>query len=179
KTIDRNKELLFLRERISGNYDLSDERYILKGTELTIDEIGSPTFAGIRQRDMNGKLECRVDIDSGEAGISVFMDESHHYDIKLRDSGGICETVLTLNIGSIKHEQKVVSLTGKQAVLKISFDSHNYHFYVNGEYMGSAGTRYLSSEISGGFTGVLFGMFAQNGGIGTFSGFRLAYSGIT
>lgn len=147
KTIDRDKELLFLRERVSGNYDMSDERYILNGTGLTIDEIGSPTFAGIRQRDMSGELECRVDIDSGEAGISVFMDESHHYDIKLRDNGGSCEAALILNIGSIKHEQKTVSLTENHAVLKISFDSHNYHFSVNGEYMGSAGTRYLSSEV--------------------------------
>ena len=175
KNIDREKELLFLRDKNYENYDLDEERYILKGTELTIDDIGSPTFAGIRQRDMNGVLECSLKLDGGEAGISAYMDEAHHYDIKLREKDGRYEAVLTLNIGNIKHDQKIIPLNENKAELKITFDSHTYNFSVNGEYMGNASTRYLSSEVAGGFTGVLFAVFAQKGGIGEFSGFRLAY----
>ena len=175
KTIDRRLELLRLRKYVPENYDLSDERYILHGTDVTIDQAASPTFAALRQRDMNGTLKCSVSADSGEAGITVYIDEGHHYDVSVREKSGGFEAVLTLNIGSIKHEQKTLPLDSNSADIRIVFDSHTYSFYADSTLMGSASTRYLSSEVAGGFTGVVFGMYAQNKGTGTFTDLSVTY----
>ena len=53
-----------------------------------------------------------------------------------------------------------------QITLKVVSDAAQYHFYgiINEEeiLLGSARTKYLSSEVAGGFTGVVMGMYAVN-----------------
>lgn len=176
KNIDRRLELLFLRENKSENYLLSDDKYILHATKTTIDEPLSPTFVGIRQRDMCGKLTCNLSTDGCESGISVYMDERHHYDIAVRKPANDgYEAVVKLNIGDIKHEQATFSLPDNSVQIGISFDSHGYSFSANGEYLARASTRYLSSEVAGGFTGVILAMYAQGNGSAEFDGLEITY----
>lgn len=169
-------ELLHLRRYVPENYSLTNERYLLYGTNVTIDDAGSPTFVGIRQRDMNGKLKCTIKANGGESGISVYMDEKHHYDLKLRKTNDSYFALLTLNIGCVKHDQKAIPINSDSARLTIGFDNCGYDFYVNDEHMGFAETKYLSSEVAGGFTGVLFAMFAQANGTGEFTDLSLNYN---
>jgi alpha-N-arabinofuranosidase len=53
---------------------------------------------------------------------------------------------------------------GSNVVLKIVSDPIYYYFYchINGEetYLGKAQTKYLSSEVAGGFTGTVMAMYA-------------------
>ncbi len=176
ENINRDLQLLYLRKYSPENYDLSNDRYVLKGTDTTIDEAASPTFVGIRQQDFNGTLSCALEISGGEAGLTVYSDEGHHYDIKLRETDGGCEAVLTLNIGSIKHDDTILPLNDKKAVLRIEFDSHTYKFFVDDTAVGWGSSRYLSSEVAGGFTGVLLAMFAQKGAVADFTEFELKYT---
>ncbi len=160
--IDRKLMLLYLRDYKPDNYILDDSCYTLKGDETTIDMPGSPTFIGIRQQAMNGSLSCKISVlGKGEAGITIYMDENHHYDLLIRKEHDACFAVLMLNIGNIKHKEKIVPLKNDSAMMSVQFTSHEYNFYVNDEFMGTGLTRYLSSEVAGGFTGVLFGMYAQ------------------
>ena len=80
----------------------------------------------------------------------------------------------------IKHEEKVVPLANPEADLCIRLDNEEYTFSVKEQgketILGKGMTRYLSSEVSGGFTGVLFGMYAigeQN--TATFTDFNCHY----
>ena len=41
----------FLRHPQEENYTLTDGKAVLRGTDVTLDEVDSPTFVGIHQRD--------------------------------------------------------------------------------------------------------------------------------
>ncbi len=176
---DINIDWCFLRHPVTENYDLSKERFILKGTDITLDMADTPTFVGIRQRDFDMSLETDITVDSGEGGISVYMCENEHYEIAVRENGGAYEAVLKLNIGNVKHIQSAVSLTGGKAKLIIRADSQVYNFYVseNGRetHLGCGLSKYLSSEVAGGFTGVVLGLYAQGNNTAVFENLKINY----
>lgn len=170
----------FLRHPDMSRYELGKDRFVLQGTDTTIDVPESPTFVAIRQRDFCADISCDISINSGEAGITFYMDENHHYDIALRSTYEGYEAILKLNVGDIKTVQNSVKLSGNQAKLIIEANNYVYNFRVqDGEcetYLGSAQTRYLSSEVAGGFTGVVMGLYAQQEGcIAEFSNFICQY----
>lgn len=166
-----NIDWAYLRHPHAENYDLS-ERAVLTGTAVTLDEADSPTFIALRQREHKMELCCDVWTEggNGECGITVYSCENEHYDIALRKTGSGYEAVLKLNIGGIKHEQAAFPVgdipSGERVTLKIRSDNFNYNFYaVSGgeeKYLGTGQAKYLSSEVSGGFTGVMLGMYAVN-----------------
>lgn len=157
-------EWCFLRHPVMENYKLSKREFVLTGTDITLDMRDTPTFVGIRQRDFDAEITCNAEINSGEAGITLYMDENHHYDLAIRNTNEGFEAVLRLNIGDVKCVQKAVKLPSGSAKLKIYSNSYCYSFNIcteEGELsLGTAQTRYLSSEVAGGFTGVLMGLYA-------------------
>lgn len=154
----------YLRHPNIDNYQLGDNKLSLRGTDITLDQADSPSFIGIRQRDFNAVITCDITLTEGEAGITLYMDESHHYDIALRKNSHGYEVIERLNIGDIKSIQKTVNCKDRNASLMIRADNLNYNFYVKQDgvevLLGSAQTKYLSSEVAGGFTGVIIGLYA-------------------
>ncbi|MCM1008751.1 MAG: family 43 glycosylhydrolase [Ruminococcus flavefaciens] len=73
-----NVEWCYMRHLNHSKYELSQKKFILHGTDKTIDDIASPTFIGLRQMDFNGGITCDLSIIDGEAGITLFMDEQQH-----------------------------------------------------------------------------------------------------
>jgi alpha-N-arabinofuranosidase len=163
-------EWVQLRHPRNENYKLEDDRVTLTGTAVTLDQADTPTFLGIRQRDFKAAISSEVALtNNGEAGITLYMDESHHYDLAIRHRDDRLEAVLRLNIGDVKHEQKVTALEEGQGVkLLIHAEALHYSFSIQaGEQhisLGTAQTKYLSSEVAGGFTGVLIGLYAVGEG---------------
>ena len=109
----------------------------------------------------------------------LFMDENEHYEIALRkNENGSCEAILRLNIGGIKHIQNALPVGGGSARLIVKGDCLNYTFSaeINGKTvtLGSGGTKYISSEVSGGFTGAMTGLYAVGGTAG-FENFKVQY----
>lgn len=158
---------IFLRHPITENYEITNDRAILRGTDKTLDDTDSPTFIGIRQREFNGAVRVRVKLGGGEAGLTAYMCEQEHYDIAIRKTEHGFEALSRLNIGGIKHIEKNATLNGGTAELIIKTDNNGYTLIMddgNGEaVLGYGQAKYLSSEVSGGFTGVVLGMYAVNG----------------
>ena len=171
----------FLRHPHEENYTLTDNKAVLRGTAVTLDEVDSPTFVGIHQKDFRFELRTAVSV-SGEngGGVTAYMTELEHYDVAVRKNGSGYEAVLKLNIGGIKHEQTVVPLSSGDAEIIIRADNFQYNFYVsqNGkeEYLGCGSTKYLSSEVAGGFTGVVLGLYAVGNVTAEFTDFEINYS---
>lgn len=76
----------YLRCPHMENYKHGPKKLALYGTEVTLDETDSPTFIGIRQKDFDMELACRVSLmEAGtdqlssdgemEAGITIYMTE--------------------------------------------------------------------------------------------------------
>lgn len=175
---DWNIEWCYLRHPTEKNYVLADNKITLTGTNVTLDDVDSPTFIGIRQREFEGELMVGVLTQSGEAGATVYMCENEHYDLAVVKNDVGCEAVLKLNIGNIKHTEKRISLSSENVALKIKMDNFNYTFSVidgsTEKNLGFGMAKYLSSEVSGGFTGVILGLYSVNGKA-TFSDFKYEY----
>jgi len=169
----------FMRHPNMSNYELYEDRAVLRGTDITLDEAASPTFIGLRQREFCGRVSCRVKVSGGEGGISVYMSENEHYEIALHKTEYGCKAIEKLNIGNIKHIQNSVDLSDDESVLVIEMDNLEYKFYVfdgtEQYYIGNALTKYVSTEVSGGFTGVLIALYAVGEGKAEFTDFTCEY----
>ena len=160
-------EWINLRHPVTENYELSGDKAVLHGTEKTLDDVDNPTFLGIRQREFVGCIRAKVTLDNGEAGITAYMCEQEHYDIAVRKTDGGYEALAKLNIGGIKHIESTCPISGNSAEVIIKMDNNGYKLIVsddgNEKILGYGQARYLSSEVSGGFTGTVFGLYAVNG----------------
>lgn len=169
----------FLRHPVLENYGITSDKFTLKGTDKTLDMIASPTFIALRQKDFSGSVSCDVNIDKGEAGVTLYMDEQQHYDLAIRKGKNGYEAVLKLNIGDIKHDQKIVPLDVNSVNLHIEFENFAYTFEVsdgsNVYHMGTAQTKYLTSEVASGFTGTMVGLYAQHNNTAEFTNFICEY----
>ncbi len=156
----------YLRDYHKENYQFTDRGLRLRGTKITLDEADTPTFAGIRQSEFHTCLNVSVSGEAKEAGITFYMDESQHYDLSLVQEKGVRKAALRLRIGDAACIANTVDLPEGMEKVEFSVVSNpnRYEFYcmVDGEkkFLGSARTKYLSSEVAGGFTGVLMGLYA-------------------
>ncbi len=174
-----NVDWCHLRHPITDHYILTEDSAVLLGSRVTLQETASPTFIGLRQKDFRGKLHCRVELDGGEAGVSAYMTEQEHYDLLLRKQADGFEAAVRLCIGDIQHIQAVRKLPGNAADLRIVMDPLRYHFYLvedgKSVLLCSAQTKYLSSEVATGFTGVVLGLFAVGQNRACFTDFSVLY----
>jgi alpha-N-arabinofuranosidase len=159
----------FLRSFNKDNYVFEKGCIRIKSSSDTLDCAGSPSFVGFRQKEFGIDLSVTVRRVDGQAGVSVYMDEKHHYDLAVTDS----EVKLMLNIGDIKHCAACIKIEKESDMihLKITSDSINYRFWADGIELGKAQTRYLSSEVACGFTGAVIGLYSQHGKFGGFNEF--------
>lgn len=157
--------LVYLRKPVLDNYEWSDDCIKLRGCKTDLSEALSPTFVGIRQSDFNTSLSVEVKAVSTEAGITVYMDENNHYDVYASREDEKCRIVFRKCLADIKHIEKAIDISiDSNIVLEMISNNYVYMFSckVNGESLelGSGQARYLSSEVCGGFTGVVVGLYA-------------------
>lgn len=178
---DWNLDWCYLRHPKTENYLLEQGNLKLKGTEVTLDVPASPTFIGLRQKDFDATISVDVRLTNGEAGITIYMDEQHHYDLAIRKEQSGYKVIERLNIGDIKSVENEVELgSDHHATLVIQASHERYSFLIHADgkdiLLGTAQTKYLSSEVAGGFTGVLIGLYASGeGSVAEFSKFKCDY----
>ncbi len=159
-----NLDWIHLRLSHLENYIFEENKLKLKGTSINLDMADSPTFIGIRQKDFNANISCDICIFDGEAGITLYMDENHHYDLAIQRCEDSYKVIQRLNIGDIKSIQNTVPLESNNnasLVIHANNDFYDFNIILDGKEikLGKAQTRYLSSEVAGGFTGVVIGLY--------------------
>ena len=171
------KDWCFLCNPEEKNYKLSTEYFELTAGEKTIDTPkGSPTFIGIRQNEFTESLSLECELlsyeEGSQAGLTIYMDPAHHYDLFLQAENGKIYAIFKVTIGPAKSIIKKIEMRDcKKALFKVFANPYSYEFFVDDTQMGSAESRYLSSEVAGGFTGVFEGLFAQNKARSRFTNF--------
>ena len=151
---------VYLRNPNRECYVLNDDSLKLIGSKVDLFQVGSPTFIGIRQDEFKIQLSCDVSPNCQEAGVTMYMDERHHYEAFAYSKDGKTTVTLRLTIGRLSKEERSITVTGDTVNIKVSADEYTYNFYVNDSILGSADTRYLSTEVATGFTGVIMGLYA-------------------
>ena len=165
----------FRRNLAPEYWSLSDRRGWLRltGSRVTLDDAGVHTFVGRRQQHFDCHMAARLDFQPGsedqEAGVTVFMDEKHHYDLAVHWHSDARQAIVRHRIGSLVCVVAQKALPPGPVTLHVDANREWYTFSVDmpgGKrvVLASGETRYLSPEVAGGFTGVYFGMYAQNSG---------------
>ncbi len=155
----------YMRDYDESRYEFGDHSITLTGSEVTLEEEDIPTFLGIRQSEFETELLVALKTDAKEAGITCYMDESQHYDVAIfREEDGV-KAKLRLRTGDAIGIAGEVTLPQdlSEYHLRIVSEHEWYHFYcgqgTDAAYLGKARAKYLSTEVAGGFTGVLLAMY--------------------
>lgn len=168
----------YLRNPDPTLYSL-DERpgyFRLRGAAHGLDDLASPAWIGRRQCHFAVRVATSVEFEPGsereEAGLVVRMNERHHYEIFVTRRGGRPSVVLRRRIGNLQAEVASGDLSPGESsplVLAIDADRDRYVFSYGPSPddlrpLGDGETRYLSTEVAGGFTGVYLGIYATGNG---------------
>ena len=143
-------------------YKMHKGRLNLTGT-TPLEENDHPTFVGVRQESPGiiAETKVRLETSSGEAGIVAYQNPEGFAALAVEGS----KAILRLKLKSVQTILGTVSVPrGKDVVLRIvSEDGNRYRFEVNGKEIGEFETSLLSSEVCGGFTGGVLGLYAVDG----------------
>jgi xylan 1,4-beta-xylosidase len=168
----------FLRNPEPALYSLHERPGFLRlrGALQGLDDVASPAWVGKRQRHFAVRaavcVEFHPETEGEEAGIVVRMNERHHYEIFVTQRGGRPSVVVRRRIGTLRAEVAVRPLEPDQAsrlVLAVDAERSKYVFSCGPSEqelatLAEGETRYLSTEVAGGFTGVYFAMYASGNG---------------
>lgn len=128
-------------------------------------------LAAVFQRQTTFDQQFQVTFDctslvEGTAGMTMFLNASHHYDLFIERKQHRQQLVFRRQIGSLWKVEQEVSYAKAIVTLGIEADKENYRFYfldeqLQKQFIGSGETRYLTTEVGGVFTGIMAGCFAS------------------
>ncbi len=142
----------------------------LSGSAATLDDPELTAFVGRRQQHFDCTATAYLDYQPAdrdeEAGLTVLMNERHHYEIGLRRIDGQRHVIVRRRIGSLVAVVAQAAIPDGPVILGIQADQEQYQFFYSAAAhepttLASGETRYLSTEVAGGFTGVYMGMYVQ------------------
>jgi xylan 1,4-beta-xylosidase len=166
---------IYIRNPITENYSFTEKKGVLrlKGGSANLFDVDSPTFLGRRQQHFNFDATTNIEFEpkneNEEAGLTLLMSNRHHYDFYIKKSGRKRVLVVKYNLELIKQTAVEIPLEKGAVKLRISGTKEFYTFsYTQGKNefkeIAKVNTRYLGSEVTGGFTGVIIGMYATGNG---------------
>jgi xylan 1,4-beta-xylosidase len=130
-----------------------------------------PAFVGRRQQHLQARTRAAVDVSGGRGGLVVRMDEAHFYAIEA--GGG--EVRAHARVGPFSHATEPRP-SRPSTVLRIDAvpdgtargpDVVRLGIEEDGDFavLLELDGRYLSTEVAGGFTGRVIGMYAVDGSV--------------
>jgi alpha-N-arabinofuranosidase len=150
----------------------------LKGSAATLDDDATPAFVARRQEHFHMQAGTRMDFTPtavGQfAGLVLRQNEGHYYALRVTGAGQR-RVELASRVGGVTTIFKSLPIKAGPVTLMVTGWPDRYEFSItvgdgivrNATTMGSAPTKSLSSETSGGFTGVFIGLFASGAQAGT------------
>jgi xylan 1,4-beta-xylosidase len=148
----------------------------LRGHGTSLDDT-DVTFVGRRQQHLSCRARTLVDAGEGSGGLAVRLDEQHHYDIEVA-SGEVRVRARVGPLSTVVASRPVppgpVVLRVEVAAVKTLNDPRTGPDTLSFGIEEPDGTfteltslegRYLSTEVAGGFTGRVLGMYASTGSV--------------
>jgi xylan 1,4-beta-xylosidase len=170
----------FLRWPREGDWSLLERPGFLRlhGHAARLDDGSGVAFLGRRQEHQQCEVATMLDFtpqeDGQEAGLAVWMNPEHHYEIAVTMLQGVRQATVRRRIGSliavVASEPRAdgpVTLRVKAIQEEGGFfappATYNFSYALADDELrelASGEARYLASEVAGGFTGVMFALYA-------------------
>jgi hypothetical protein len=171
------------RSRPDHSWSLTERpgRLTLHATGSTLDRPGH-TFIGRRQQHPDCRVTARLDPGAGRAGLSLRIDEAHHYDLEV--AGGSVHVIarigpvrqcmaeravppgpveLVIEIGTTGVLPPSVTSAEQAGPAGVGGNGPDMVRFRAGEILAELDGRYLSTEVATGFTGRVVGMYVTEG----------------
>jgi len=167
----------FLRSSDRTNWSLNKRESCLslQCMQVSLNDVGIPAFVGRRQQHFDCHVSAYMifapERDGEEAGITVYANERFHYEIAIMQILGQRKLIFRRRIGSLWKVENEKPWQSDVIVLSVKADKENYLFgYAIDEqedicWFGRGECSMLATEVAGGFTGVMLGMYATGNGI--------------
>jgi beta-xylosidase len=168
-----------VRSRPAGHCSTQDRPgwLTLRANGASIDD-PDVTFVGRRQQHLSCRARALADAADGRGGLAVRLDERHHYEIEVADGevrvwariGPLRQTVaaapappgpvvLRIDVLASPLGLALAHPLREPDLLSVGIEDQDGEFTVLAELDG----RYLSTEVAGGFTGRVIGLYATAG----------------
>jgi alpha-N-arabinofuranosidase len=148
-------------------------RLRLLGNEARLDDGPPVAFIGRRQQHFSCEAAAALEFDpqgeGEEAGLTVWMNPRHHYDLFITREAGARAVVVRRRIGSLAAVVASEPLGDGPVRLSIQASPETYSFTFTSsqgaqQTLATGEARYLAPEVAGGFTGVCFALYASGNG---------------
>lgn len=145
----------------------------LYGSPVNLDDKATSAWIGRRQQHMECTVRTLLNFiplkNNEEAGLSIFLNCDHHYDIALKRVEGRNTISFRRKIGTLWKVENCIAFDQEKVILEISATPNLYTFRYaeeDGEpkEIGSGEVQYLSTEVGGKFTGNFFVLYATGNG---------------
>lgn len=141
----------------------------LNGNKFLISDDEPKAILLRRQEHFSFRAQTKLRLigqENGEAGLTVYMNNRHHYEAVLTRKNGTCSVKLRRQIGSLAASENETVISGSEVIFRLeaSRDWFGFSFSTDGESfisLGGGETAYLTTEVGGCFTGNYTGMFAS------------------
>lgn len=145
----------------------------LLAASASLDDGPPMTFVGRRQQHAACEASALLDFAppgaGEEAGLTVWMNPRHHYDLFVTSVGGARHACVRRRIGELAAVVASRPIGDGPVTLTIRADAQRYTFHCGvgdeaPQELAGGETRYLSTEVAGGFTGVFLALYAAGAG---------------
>jgi alpha-N-arabinofuranosidase len=135
----------------------------------TLDDRASPSAIFRRLQHFEAKastlLEFAPDTIDEEAGLTALLDDRHHAELVITQRDGRRVALVRRRIGSLSGESPPLPVPDGALELALAIDRRACVFSVRtpghpAQEVGRHELRYLCTEVAGGYTGVMLGLFA-------------------
>jgi alpha-N-arabinofuranosidase len=173
----------FLRNPVRASYATTERRgwLTLHPTAVALDEEKgpSPTFVGRPQELLRGRYSARIDFVPGrageEAGLVLYRAPHARYEIGVRRAGAGREVFVRQTVGTELSTVTASAAAPGSAPLILQIDAeptrYTFAWTPSPEHgdatsarlapLGAAETRFLATEVTGGFIGTFVGLYAH------------------
>jgi alpha-N-arabinofuranosidase len=166
-------EWVYIQNPLVQNYQKVDGRLRLMASRSSLTHNDRPTFIGRRQESAAVLVETHLNFSESaigdEAGLSVYQINDGHTDFCLQGMKGRMVVAVKTQLKTIGSTLFSEEIDGYEAWLRITSDGELYCFEysLDGQHYKRCyemACSLMSTEVVGGFTGVVLGMYCSQKG---------------
>jgi len=145
----------------------------LRGSAANLSDKETLAWVGRRQQHMACKVSTHLTFSPAEngeeAGLSIYLNNDHHYEIALTRIENSTKILFRRRIGSLWKVENCVDYDREWVIFELEASPQRYRFgYRNSQgqvvYVGQGEVHYLSTEVGGRFTGNYIALYATGNG---------------
>ncbi len=164
----------FIYNPVQELWELKNNHLVLYGNEAGLAETEAMAWVGRRQEHqqcvVRTKLEFERRHDGEEAGITLYMNNRHHYEAALTRIDDREYIIFRRQIGTLWKIERQIPYEKDIVVFEVHCSKERYTFWYGVskeelQYLGQGETDYLTTEVGGRFTGNYIGLYATGNGI--------------